>query len=167
MIVPGRLMLESKPFSHPQHHPLGSYSLESTNRTRQQNRMALALILLVFTLASVVFHDRDFWLNELQVQDDTQQASLAASAKNIRQRHSTSKAHRSEQARPKAVVSSVEKADMDPNAGLTRMALPSLEVEVVAANSHRKLRLGSNIVQVDLERLSSPVASQTQRCSKP
>jgi hypothetical protein len=35
------------------------------------------------------------------------------------------------------------------------MALPPVEVEVFAANSHRKLRLGSNIVQVDLERASS------------
>jgi hypothetical protein len=35
------------------------------------------------------------------------------------------------------------------------MMLSPLEIEVVAANSHRKLRLGSNIVQVDLEPASS------------
>ena len=115
----------------------------------------MALMLLVFTLALVVFHDRDFWLNEVQVQDDTQHASLAASAKKIRQKHSTSKAHRSEQTGIGAAVGSAESADMGFNAATARIALPPLEVEVVAANSHRKLRLGSNIVQVDLERPSS------------
>jgi hypothetical protein len=117
--------------------------------------MAMALTLLVFTLAFVLFHDRDFWFNEMHVQDDTQHASLAATAKNIRQKHSTSKARRRGQSRPKAVVGSLESADKGPNAATTRMALPPPEVEVFSANSHRKLRLGSNIVQVDLERASS------------
>jgi hypothetical protein len=117
--------------------------------------MAMALTLLVFTLAFVVFHDRDFWFNQMQVQDDAQHATVAATARNIRQKHSTPKAHRREQNHPEPVVGSVELADMSPNAATTRMALPPVEVEVFAANSHRKLRLGSNIVQVDLERASS------------
>ena len=118
--------------------------------------MAMALILLVFALAVVLFHERDFWFpDEMQVQDDTQQASLAATAKGIRQRHSASKAHGRGRIRPQPAVDSVESADMGSSTGTTGMVLPPLEVEVVTAGSHRKLRLGSNIVQVDLERASS------------
>ena len=114
----------------------------------------MALVLLVFTLALVLFRDRDFWFPD-QVQDDTQQASLAATAKNVRRKHSTSKAHGRQPIHPGSVVDSVESADRGPSAGTTGMVLPPPEVEVVTAGSHRKLRLGSNIVQVDLERASS------------
>jgi hypothetical protein len=118
--------------------------------------MALALMLLVFALALVLFRDRDFWFpDKVQVQNDAQQGSLAATAKNVRQKHSTSNAHGRERIRPEAVVDSVESADRDPSVATARMMLSPLEVEVVAADSHRKLRLGSNIVQVDLERASS------------
>lgn len=111
-------------------------------------------MLLVFTLALVLFRERDFWFPEqVQVQDDTQQASLAATAKNVRHTHSSSKAHGKERIRPGTVVlDSVESADRGPSVA---MVSSPLEVEVVAAGSHRKLRLGSNIVQVDLERASS------------
>jgi len=116
----------------------------------------MALILLVFALAVVLFHERDFWFpDEMQVQDDTQQASLAATAKNVRRKHSTSKAHGRQPIHPGSVVDSVESADRAPAAAMTRIVLPPPEVEVVTAGSHRKLRLGSNIVQVDLERASS------------
>jgi len=118
--------------------------------------MALALMLLVFALALVLFRDRDFWLpDKVQVQDDSQQASLAATAKNVRQKHSTSKAQGRERISPEAVVDSVESADTGASVATARMVLPPLEVEVVAADSHRKLRLRSNIVKVDLERTSS------------
>ena len=116
----------------------------------------MALVLLVFALALVVFRERDFWFpDQLQVQDDTQQASLAATAKNVRQKHSKSKAHGRQPIHPGSVLDSVELADRGASAGTTAVVLPPLEVEVITAGSHRKLRLGSNIVQVDLERASS------------
>jgi len=149
-------MLESKLLSHPQNPVLSPNFSPTTNPTKQQRRMAMALILLVFALALVLFHERDFWFpDEMQVQDDTQQASLAATAKGIRQRHSASRPHDRGRIRPQPAVDSVELADRGPSAGTTGMVLPPLEVEVVTAGSHRKLRLGSNIVQVDLERASS------------
>ena len=118
--------------------------------------MEMALVLLVFALALVLFRERDFWFpDQVQVQDDTQQASLAATAKNVRHKHSKSKAHGRQPIDPGSVVDSVELADRGPSAGTQGMVLPPLEVEVVTASSHRKLRLGSNIVQVDLERASS------------
>jgi hypothetical protein len=149
-------MLESELFSHPQNRVLSSNLSQTTNPRTQQRRMAMALILLVFALAVVLFHERDFWFpDEMQVQDDTQQASLAATAKGIRERHSASKAHGRGRIRPQPAVDSVESADRGPAAAMTRIVLPPPEVEVVTAGSHRKLRLGSNIVQVDLERASS------------
>ena len=114
-------------------------------------------MLLVVTLGLVLFHDRDFWFpEEVQVQDDTQQASLAATAKNVGQKHPASKAHARERIRPEAIVDLAESADRGPSVAATTMVLPPQEVEVIAADSHRKLRLGSNIVQVDLGRASSP-----------
>jgi len=116
----------------------------------------MALVLLVFALALVLFRERDFWFpDQVQVQDDTQQASLAATAKNVRQKHSKSKAHGRQPIHPGSVVDSVELADRGPTAGMTAMVFPPPEVDVITAGSHRKLRLGSNIVQVDLERASS------------
>jgi hypothetical protein len=149
-------MLESKLFSHPQNPVLSPNFSPSTNPTKQQRRMAMALVLLVFALALVLLRDRDFWFpDQVQVQDETQQASLAATAKNVRRKHSTSKAHGGQSIHPGSVVDSVESADRGPSAGMTGMVLTPPEVEVVTAGSHRKLRLGSNIVQVDLERASS------------
>jgi hypothetical protein len=149
-------MLESKLFSHPQNPVLSPNFSPSTNPTKQQRRMAMALVLLVFALALVLFRDRDFWFpDQVQVQDDTQQATLAATAKNVRQKHSKSKAHGRQPIHPGSVVDSVELADRGASASTTAMVLPPLEVEVITAGSHRKLRLGSNIVQVDLERASS------------
>jgi hypothetical protein len=148
-------MLESKRFSHPQNRVLSLDLSQTTNPRTQQRRMAMALILLVFALAVVLFQERDFWFpDEMQVQDDTQQASLAATAK-IRQRHSALKAHGRGRIRPQPAVESVASADMGPSEATTRMVSSPLEVEVLAANYHRRLRLGSNIVQVDLARASS------------
>jgi hypothetical protein len=149
-------MLESKRFSHPHKPVLSPNFSPSTNPTKQQRRMEMALVLLVFALALVLFRERDFWFpDQVQVQDDTQQASLAATAKNVRQKHSKSKAHGRQPIHPGSVVDSVELADRGASASTTAMVLPPLEVEVITAGSHRKLRLGSNIVQVDLERASS------------
>jgi hypothetical protein len=149
-------MLEWKLFSHPQNPVLSPNFSPSTNPRKQQRRMEMALVLLVFALALVLFRDRDFWFpDQVQVQDDTQQASLAATAKKVRQKHSRSKAHGRQPIHSGSVVDAVESANRDPSAGTTGMVLPPLEVEVLTAGSHRKLRLGSNIVQVDLARASS------------
>ena len=149
-------MLGSKLYSHPQNPVLSSNLSQNTNPRTQQRRMAMALILLMFALAVVLFHERDFWFpDEMQVQDDTQQASLAGSARGIRQRHSASKAHGRGRIRPRPAVDSVASADMGPSVATTRRVSSPLEVEVLAADYHRRLRLGSNIVQVDLARASS------------
>jgi hypothetical protein len=149
-------MLESKPFSHPQSHGLRSNPSLSTNRRSQQRRMTMALMLLLFALALVLFRDRDFWFpDDVQVQDDTERASLSATAKNVQRRHSRSKARGRGPIRLESVVDSLEVADRGPSVATTRMVSPLMEVEVLAADSHRKLRLGSNTVQVNLERASS------------
>lgn len=150
-------MLESKAFSHSRNLVSDLNTLPITNQRKQQRRMATALMLLVFTLVLVLFHDRDFWFpEEVRVQDDTQQASLAATATNVRQKHPASKAHTRDRIRPEGIVDSAESADRGPSVAATAIVLPPQEVEVIAADSHRKLRLGSNIVQVNLERASSP-----------
>lgn len=129
--------------------------------------MAVALMLLIFTLAFVVYRDRDFWLPaEVPFQDNAQQASLAETSKSMQQRHSKSKAHGQERTRPGTVVRSIESSELAPDTATTSTTSPLLEVEVVAANSHRKLRLGSNIVQVNLER-DSPLSQDKSNVVEP
>lgn len=124
------------------------------SRGRQQRLMAAALILLVITLVSVLYHDRDFWFpDQAQTQEDDQQAApTAATANSVPHKESQAKEHAKEQIHPGASIA--PKAELSEDSGTsvttTRTVLPPLEVEVVAGDSHRKLRPGSNTVQVDL-----------------
>jgi TonB family protein len=120
--------------------------------------MAAALILLVVTLTAVLYHDRDFWFpDDAQTQDDNDQASAVTPATNSAlPQHSSAKAHSKEQRQAEPSAPSSEPADETrPPITVTRTVLPPLEVEVIAGNSHRKLRPGSNTVQIDLERGSA------------
>jgi protein TonB len=119
--------------------------------------MAAALILLVITLASVLYHDRDFWFpDQVQTQDDEQQTtSTTATANTVPHKQSRARIDRKEQNHPTAAVATEVAEDAGPSITTTRTVLPPLDVEVVAGDSHRKLRPGSNSVQVDLARGST------------
>lgn len=122
--------------------------------------MASALILLVITLVSVLYHDRDFWFpDQGQTQDEDQQTvSTTATANSVPHKQLRAKVHGKEQNHPGAVMAAEgsSEEDMGPSITTTRTVLPPLEVEVIAGESHHKLRPGSNTVQVDLSRGSAP-----------
>ena len=148
-------MIESKTVSvtAPADLPAPSAS-SSANSQKQQRLMSAALILLVVTLTAVLYHDRDFWFpDEVQPQDDSEQtATTPAPAVSSQPKHSIAKAHSKEQVQSQGAGQSTEASDdTRPPITVTRTVLPPLEVEVIAGNSHRKLRPGSNTVQVDLE----------------
>ena len=164
-------MLASKSISNPSQrlspHPSSSptgVSLVSSSRTtargRQQRLMAAALILLLVTLVSVLYHDRDFWFpDQAQTQDEDQQAaSTTPTVSKAVRKETRSKGYSKEQNHPAAAVTAevaADTADAGPSTTITRTVLPPLDVEVVAGDSHRKLRPGSNSVQVDLARGST------------
>jgi len=144
----------------------------------QRRLMAGALILLLGALGLLLYHDRDFWFPETQETEEqpeatappivasterqpaAQMAAPAVTKKHQRDRKPHSK-------RP-ATAAPVETAAAQANpstlsapAGSTvtqRTALPPLEVEVVAGDSHRTVRPGTNSVHVELQPGASPQA---------
>jgi TonB family protein len=140
----------------------GSPSLTANRgrQKRQQRLMASALILLVITLVSVLYHDRDFWFpDQGQNQDENQQTvSATATANSVPHKQLREKVHGKVQNHPATVMAAEGSSEEDtgPSITTTRTVLPPLEVEVIAGESHHKLRPGSNTVQVDLSRGSAP-----------
>lgn len=166
MLVFRAPMIESKtisptvPAQLPAPNASSAVSPSTTANTRKQQRlMAAALILLIVTLTVVLYHDRDFWFpEEAQTQDDGEQtAPTTAVASSDQPKQSSAKAHSEKQTR--SGVAAAQPAEVSdearPPITVTRTVLPPLEVEVIAGNSSRKLRPGSNTVQVDLERGSA------------
>jgi TonB family protein len=154
-------MLESKPISRASQQVAPPSPSPTVNPRKQQRLMATALSLLVIALVSVLYHDRDFWFpDESQTQDDTQQTSPAtATTSSAQHKQPSTKAHAKEQSHPEAAAEtngSPGADDSGTSITTTRTVLPPLEVEVIAGDSHRKLRPGSNTVQIDLERGSTP-----------
>ena len=137
--------------------PAGRNPLVTANRARQHRLMACALILLVGTLAAVLYHDRDFWFpDQAQTQEDAQQAaSSTATSTGVPRKQTRAKIHGKEQIHAGVPVATDVSEDSGTTITTTRTVLPPLEVEVVAGDSHRKLRPGSNSVQVDLARGSA------------
>lgn len=149
----------------------------------QQRLMLTALALLLVALCLVLYRDRNFWFpdgQEAQISQPAETApaagvpettapapgaslsapaSLTAPARVANSRHrSGTKAAAS--ASRNITQPQVEAADADPPPAVisNRTALPPLNVEVVAGDSHRTIRPGSDSVRVDLEPGAKPEA---------
>ena len=144
---------------------------------RQRELMLGSLCLLLVALSIVLWHDRDFWFpdspdaesdqpietspvaNAAPVREPAVAAPLTAPAK-IRHKelHAAKKAE---------VVKPATDQDAEPPSPVvSRTVLPALEVEVVAGDSHRVIRPGSNSLRVDLQpgipAQPAPEAAETQ-----
>src|SRR5438270_5965407 len=130
----------------------------SPQEPEQRRLMVVALTLLLVTLASVLYYNRNFWFpNSEEAEDQGQppqsdsagKPTQAAAAKpSIRKRSNTLK--------PQSNASSSADAQADPSAPpvtatSTRTVLPPLEIEVVAGNVHRTVHANSNAVNLDLK----------------
>jgi protein TonB len=131
---------------------------------RQRELMVGSLCLLLLTLGIVLWHDRDFWFpdspdaefdqasesspveNSVPAREPTAAVNLAPAAK---PHHKTLRATRQTNLPLVAVDPSSE--DPPPVVMTSRTVLPPLEVEVVAGDSHRVIRPGSDSVHVDLQ----------------
>lgn len=125
---------------------------------RQQRMMVVALGLLITALVAVLYRDRDFWFPDAQ-EADTQlpgtSPAASTSATGPASHHKlTRKSHQS-QAKASAPAQDVE----PPPVSVTRTVLPPLEVEVVAARTHRILHPGSNAIRLGTKEEAEPASS--------
>lgn len=140
----------------------------ASNSRRQQRLMLVALVLLLVSLAAVLYRDRDFWFPDAEEADAGALATpeVQSTAPPVNASAATpvpqdtpvphkKKTHRRE------VAPKVSQVSNDPPAAgttVTRTFLPPLEVEVVAGDAHRTVRPGTNAVRVDLARAPAPSA---------
>lgn len=127
----------------------------------QQRLMVGALVLLLAALGLLLYHDRDFWFPDTQEAEDHTEASVSAvatpaqpsAAKNVAR--TIGKKDHNPKLQAKATVPATP-ASPPASTTMQRTALPPLEVEVVAGDSHRKVRPGTNSVHVDMQPGSAP-----------
>jgi len=138
-----------------------------SHEPKQRGMMVAALVLLLMALGIVLWRDRDFWFPETQEADDQPTQSAPAVNIPVQQTPAVAKAVPSAvKARPRHSArlkpQPNDAAAVAPAPPVTtttsRTVLPPLEVEVVAGDTHRTVRPGSNSVQVDLQPGSPPQA---------
>jgi TonB family protein len=160
--------------SKPEHtlaaQPRRTASRASHDR-RQRELMVGSLCLLLLALSIVLWHDRDFWFPDSPEEADTDQpvahppvAKLAPapeSASTANLAPATKLSHKAAHSPLKTDAANTTPAPASTTAPpvvatTTRTVLPPLEAEVVAGDTHRKIRPGSNSVRVDLQPGSPP-----------
>jgi protein TonB len=137
---------------------------------KQRRLMVGSLCLLLLALGIVLWHDRDFWFPDAPEAESSQPVEsspateIAPVQPSVPVQQSMAFAKPAKAARPKHHVTaaastpapSVPSAPPPAVATTTRTALPPLEVEVVAGDSHRTVRPGSSSVRVDLQPAMPP-----------
>jgi periplasmic protein TonB len=152
-----------------------------TFASRQNVRLLIALSLLMSALAVVLIKDRDFWFgSEQTVESDSAPDSIAknttsapapapapaaaaakpqapAKAQTSASKHNAPKT----QSHP-AVTQTVKQPVPDQSAPFVatkRVVLPPLNVEVIAGDSHRTVRPGSNVAKVEIPAAPSALST--------
>ena len=125
----------------------------SGQEPKQRRLMVVALIMLLVSLAFVLYRDRDFWFPDAEDATDRplEAPPTFAQATGSKAKPATvvhKKVH-ARSAQPTVVAPVVENSP--PPLTVTRTVLPPLEVEVVAGTVHRTVRPGSNSVRVDMQ----------------
>lgn len=138
---------------------------------KQRRLMLVALAMLLVALGFVLYRNRDFWFPDEEADSDAVEttpvrtaatqptptvtvAKTSAPASKSKRHSPTSKPDPKNAAAAPAASAPV-------NATTSRTVLPPLEVEVIAGDTHRTVRPGSNSVRVDLQPGSPPRASDT------
>jgi periplasmic protein TonB len=147
---------------------LGESRRRAPEDPNQRKLMVGSLCLLLLALGIVLWHDRDFWF------PDAPDAQEAESAQPVGRLTGTAiapvqpaaavarppKPARSKHHVTAAQTPTPSAAPSDPPppmaATATRTALPPLDIEVVAGDSHRTIRPGSSSVRVDLQPGTTP-----------
>jgi len=137
------------------------------NDPRQRRLMVIALAVLLVALGFVLYRNRDFWFPGTQEADSEQPAqrppiasaptsNAPAQPAPVEGKTSTpptkAKHRGAAAAKPEATKPATPETPAPPAAvTANRTVLPPLEVEVVAGDTHRTVRPGSNSVHVELQ----------------
>jgi protein TonB len=131
----------------------------TTRESKQPRRLRLALVLLLIALVGVIVKDRQFWFGTAESQDSDLVGPEVARQTVAKPTSVASPTHATPAPVKKHVASaknSVEPKPEDaPGVTTTRTALPPLDVEVVAGESHRTLHPGSNATKVEIPNTAS------------
>lgn len=149
--------------------------------TTQPRRLQMALVLLIVALAIVLVKDREFWFGSDEASDTagseniskpdsaaapvkTGQAPVAPAA--------TEKKHLAQKTSHAPVVTApAQQEAANPNTpavATKRTVLPPLDIEVIAGDTHRTVRAGSNEAKVDISANANHIstnAAEIQRLS--
>lgn len=126
----------------------------SGKQEHQRRLMAAALTLLVIAFSFVLYHDRDFWFPDSQdAEDEVLQPGSAVASSSGPSAASKGMPRRKSASSKGQLIASAQPVTSSPPivATTTRTVLPPLEVEVVAGDTHRKLRPASNAVELNVE----------------
>jgi protein TonB len=152
---------------------------QPTFASKQNVRLLIALSLLMFALAVVLIKDRDFWFgSEQAVESDSASETVAknatpapvaakpqppAKAQTSASKHSNAAKAQSHPANTEAAKQAVPEQKA-PVVATKRVVLPPLDVEVIAGDSHRTVRPGSNVAKVEIP--TTPSAFSTNAAER-
>jgi TonB family protein len=129
---------------------------------KQNVRLLVALSLLLVALTVVLIKDREFWFGSEQAESNSspdvvvKTNSVAVPAKPVvpAATQTTAKSHSpAKSVAHSAVTQPTSQISADPAAPIVasnRVALPPLDVEVIAGDSHRTVHPGSNVAKVEI-----------------
>src|SRR5690349_8118051 len=111
----------------------------SVQEPKQRRLMVVALMLLLVSLAFVLYRDHDFWFPDAEDATDRplEAPSTFSEAAAMPESKAATIVHKkvhSRPAQPPAIAPAVE--DSTPPLSVTRTVLPPLDVEVVAGSAH-------------------------------
>jgi len=145
---------------------------DPNNDPKQQKLMMGSLCLLLLALGIAFWHERDFWFPEAPEAESAEPVersapSTTATAAPVQpsvaiaspERKTAPRHHAAKRAAASPANDFVPTSDSEAPPGATigvRTVLPALEVEVVAGDTHRTIRPGSNSVRVDLQPDTTP-----------
>jgi periplasmic protein TonB len=149
----------------------------------QQSRLVIALVLLLVALAAVLIKDRQFWFgSESTIVDaDYVQPTVAPQAAPVATTQAATQtptkpavtttpapvhAAKKQVAAAATLLAPAKPADA-PAVVSNRTALPPLDVEVIAGDSHHKVHPGSNSKKLEITNPAAPVARQTAPVATP
>jgi TonB family protein len=133
---------------------------------KQRRLMLVALVMLLVALGFVLYSNRDFWFPDEDEADSDQPAETTVGANTPAQTapviavaRASAPVSKSKHSSPSAKTNAPAATSAAPApvaATTSRTVLPPLEVEVVAGDTHKTVRPGSNSVRVDLQPGSPP-----------
>jgi TonB family protein len=123
---------------------------------QQSRRLLLALAILLAALAAILVKDRQFWFgSDLTIEADVPETRTVQpttqAAPNVATKAPVKAAKKQAPASHIATNSQPEaKPAETPAVAVNRTVIPSLDVEVVAGDTHKKLHLKSNVTKLEV-----------------